>query len=181
MLCAKLLQACLTLCDPRDCSPSGPSCHGMLQASVLEGLPRPPPGGLPDPGAEPASPALQVDSLSDFTHSSVHTSFHPSLHLPHPTLESMGPSCTSVSLFSKVSLLPEYKITSSVLLPPRPNIPPLLPSPPAQGRRRLTTQATPEPAPEAPQTGDREACSPLRGRHQLRSEFNCKKEFQIPG
>ena len=181
MLCAKLLQACLTLCDPRDCSPSGPSCHGMLQASVLEGLPRPPPGGLPDPGAESASPALQVDSLSDFTHSSVHTSFHPSLHLPHPTLESLGPSCTSVSLFSKVSLLPEYKITSSVLLPPRPNIPPLLPSPPAQGSRRLTTQATPEPAPEAPQTGDREACSPLRGRHQLRSEFNCKKEFQIPG
>ena len=27
------------------------------------GLPFPTPGGLPDPGIEPASPALQVDSL----------------------------------------------------------------------------------------------------------------------
>ena len=27
------------------------------------GLPFPPPGDLPDPGIEPASPALQVDSL----------------------------------------------------------------------------------------------------------------------
>ena len=33
---AKLLQLCLTLCDPMDCSPSGPSIHGILQARILE-------------------------------------------------------------------------------------------------------------------------------------------------
>ena len=35
-LCAKLLQSCLTLCDPRDSSPLGPSVHGILQARILE-------------------------------------------------------------------------------------------------------------------------------------------------
>ena len=32
---AKLLRLCLTLCDPMDCSPSGPSVHGILQARIL--------------------------------------------------------------------------------------------------------------------------------------------------
>ena len=31
-MCAKLLQSCLTLCDPKDCSPPGSSVHGILQA-----------------------------------------------------------------------------------------------------------------------------------------------------
>ena len=29
-------QSCLTLCDPMDCSPPGPSAHGILQARILE-------------------------------------------------------------------------------------------------------------------------------------------------
>ena len=33
---AKLLQPCLTLCDPMDCSPPGSSVHGIFQARVLE-------------------------------------------------------------------------------------------------------------------------------------------------
>ena len=33
---AKLLQSCLTLCDPIDSSPPGSSIHGILQARVLE-------------------------------------------------------------------------------------------------------------------------------------------------
>ena len=33
---AKLLQLCLTLCDPMDCGPPGSSVHGILQASILE-------------------------------------------------------------------------------------------------------------------------------------------------
>ena len=33
---AKLLQLCLTLCDPMDCSPPGSSVHGILQAKILE-------------------------------------------------------------------------------------------------------------------------------------------------
>ena len=33
---AKLLQSCLTLCDPMDCSPPGSSVHRILQARILE-------------------------------------------------------------------------------------------------------------------------------------------------
>ena len=35
-VCAQLLQLCLTLCDSTDCSPPGPSVHGILQARILE-------------------------------------------------------------------------------------------------------------------------------------------------
>ena len=33
---AKLLQSCLTVCDPRDRSPPGSSVPGILQARALE-------------------------------------------------------------------------------------------------------------------------------------------------
>ena len=33
---AKLLQLCLILCNPMDCSPQGSSIHGIFQARVLE-------------------------------------------------------------------------------------------------------------------------------------------------
>ena len=51
--------------NPVDCSPPGSSV--TLQARRLEGLPRPPPGDLPDPGIEPASltsPVLAGGSFS---------------------------------------------------------------------------------------------------------------------
>ena len=35
-LFAKMLQSCLTLCDPMDCSPPGSSDHGIPQARILE-------------------------------------------------------------------------------------------------------------------------------------------------
>ena len=35
-MCAKLLQSCLTLCNPVDCSPLGLSVHGILQARIME-------------------------------------------------------------------------------------------------------------------------------------------------
>ena len=34
--CAKLLQLCLTLCNPMDCSLPGSSVHGVLQTRILE-------------------------------------------------------------------------------------------------------------------------------------------------
>ena len=37
-LCVLVTQSCLTFCDPMDCSPSGSSVHGILQASILESL-----------------------------------------------------------------------------------------------------------------------------------------------
>ena len=57
-------QSCLTLCDPMDSSPPGPS--EFPRQEYWNGLPFSAPGDLPDPGIKPPSPvllALQVDSL----------------------------------------------------------------------------------------------------------------------
>ena len=51
-------QSCLTLFDTINGSPQGSSVHGIFQARILEWLPFPSPGDLPDPGIEPGSPAL---------------------------------------------------------------------------------------------------------------------------
>ena len=47
------------------CDPMESTGHGILQARILEwcGENFPSPGDLPNPGTEPRSPALQVDSL----------------------------------------------------------------------------------------------------------------------
>ena len=47
-----------------DCSPPGSSVHGILQARILEWLPFPSPGDLPDPGIVPVSPALEADAFT---------------------------------------------------------------------------------------------------------------------
>ena len=62
-MCAKLLHLCLTLYDPMDCSPPGSCVHGICRQEYWSGLPCSPPRYLPNPGIEPRSPALQVDSL----------------------------------------------------------------------------------------------------------------------
>ena len=49
-------------CDPMDCSPPGSSVHGILQARILDGLPLPSPGDLPDTEIEPGPAGLQADS-----------------------------------------------------------------------------------------------------------------------
>ena len=54
----KVVQSCPTLCDPVDCR-----VHGILQARILEQVAFPFSRGLPNPGIEPRSSALQVDSL----------------------------------------------------------------------------------------------------------------------
>ena len=53
-------QSCLTLWNPMDCSLPGFSVHWILYAGILEWLPFPLPGDLPDPGdaESPASLAL---------------------------------------------------------------------------------------------------------------------------
>ena len=55
---AKVTLSCPTLCNPMDYT-----LHGILQATILEWVPFPSPGDLPNPGIEPRSPKLQVDSL----------------------------------------------------------------------------------------------------------------------
>ena len=55
------------LCDPMNCSLSGSSVHGILQARILEWVVCPPPGDLPSPGIEPTSlmsPALAGGCLT---------------------------------------------------------------------------------------------------------------------
>ena len=56
-------QLCPTLCNPTDCGLPGSSVHGSLQGRILEWVPFPSPGDLPDPGIELKSPALQADSF----------------------------------------------------------------------------------------------------------------------
>ena len=53
----KVTQSCQTFCHPTDC------VHGILQARILELVPFPSPGDLPNPGIKPRSPAVQADSL----------------------------------------------------------------------------------------------------------------------
>ena len=52
-LCA---QPCPTLCDLMDCSPPGPSAHGVVQARILESVAISPSGAPSRPRAEPACP-----------------------------------------------------------------------------------------------------------------------------
>ena len=57
-MCAKLLQSCLTLCSPVDCTPPGSSVPGIFQAKYWSGLPFPTAEDLPNSGIKAASPAL---------------------------------------------------------------------------------------------------------------------------
>ena len=51
----KSLQPCQTLFNHMDCSSPVSSVHEILQARLLDGLPCPPPGDLPNPGIKPTS------------------------------------------------------------------------------------------------------------------------------
>ena len=48
---------------PRTVASQAPLSMGLLQTRTLEWVAFPPPGDLPNPGTEPTSAALQVDSL----------------------------------------------------------------------------------------------------------------------
>ena len=56
-------QSCPTLCESMDCSPPGSSAHKSLQERILEWVAMPSSRGSSQPGIEPRSPALQVNSL----------------------------------------------------------------------------------------------------------------------
>ena len=63
MLSCSVAQLCPTLCDPMDCSPPGSSVHGILQAEILDLVAMPFSKGSSQPGIEPRSSILRVDSL----------------------------------------------------------------------------------------------------------------------
>ena len=54
---------CCTQLRPTLCDPMAPLSVGFPRQEYWSGLPFPFPGDLSDPGVEPASPALQADSL----------------------------------------------------------------------------------------------------------------------
>ena len=56
--CCLVTKSYLTLCDPMDGSPSGSSVHGISQQEHWSGLSYCTAGDRPDPGIEPAFPAL---------------------------------------------------------------------------------------------------------------------------
>ena len=58
-----IVQSCPTLCNLMDYSLPGSSVHEILQVRILGGLPFSTPGNVPDPGIEPGSHTLQVNSL----------------------------------------------------------------------------------------------------------------------
>ena len=58
-----VVQSCLTLCDPMDCSHQAPLSIEFSRQEYWSGLPFPSSRDLADPGIEPRSPELQADSL----------------------------------------------------------------------------------------------------------------------
>ena len=58
-----VVQSCLTLCDPMDCSPPGSSVHGILQTRILKWVAILFSRGSSQPRDQTRSPVLQADSL----------------------------------------------------------------------------------------------------------------------
>ena len=56
-------KSCLTLATPWTVARQAPLSMGFSRQEYWSGLPFPSPGGLPNPGIEPGSPALPADSL----------------------------------------------------------------------------------------------------------------------
>ena len=57
------IKSCPTLVTPGTVALQAPLSMGFSRQEYWSGLPFPSPEDLPDPGIEPGSPALQVDSL----------------------------------------------------------------------------------------------------------------------
>ena len=66
---AKLLQLCLTLRDPMDCSPQGPLSMRFSRQEYCSGLPCPPPEDFSQPGIESSS-LMSHEFVSEFFTSS---------------------------------------------------------------------------------------------------------------
>ena len=60
---ALVAKLCQTLCYSMDCNPPGSSVYEFSKQEYWSGLPFPSPEGLPNPGIEPRSRALQANAL----------------------------------------------------------------------------------------------------------------------
>ena len=123
-MCAKALQPCPTLCDPTGLQPAsssvhgdspgkntGISCHALLQGIVPAQEWNTPPGDLPNPGIEPRSPALQVDSLpSEPPRKPKYTIPSPG-ELPDPGIKLWSPALQADSLPAELPGKPQLYLT----------------------------------------------------------------------
>ena len=62
-VCMLVIQSCLTVCRPIECSLSGSFVMEFSRQEYWSEVSLPSPGDLPNPGIKPGSPALQADSL----------------------------------------------------------------------------------------------------------------------
>ena len=87
---AKSLQSCPTLYDPMDCSPPGPSVHGILQASVLEWV------AIPFSRLYPLPSSKAASAHTNSCYSSIHFSVPKSvlISLSSKSLQSCPTLCT---------------------------------------------------------------------------------------
>ena len=97
-------QLCLTLSDPIDCSLTGSSIYGALQARILDGEPFPPPGDLPSSGIEPTSFTSPVLSGRFFTTSATWETQHSFIDKLLILLENSHTKCER----NRVSAMPGY-------------------------------------------------------------------------
>ena len=86
-----LLLICVRLCNPWTVARQAPVC-GISQARLLEWVAIPPPGDLPDPGIEPASPVASALAAEFFTPAALGNPPppHTHIHIFWPCLEACG-------------------------------------------------------------------------------------------
>ena len=99
---------------------SGSSVHGISQARILDGLPFPSPGDLPNPGIEPSAPELadslpsHLGSLVEFRHSVMSYSLRPH-GLQHARIPCPSPTPGACSNLCPSSQWCHPTISSSVI------------------------------------------------------------------
>ena len=111
-VCLLVTRSCPTLCDPMDCTQPGSSVHGILQARILEWVAISSSRDLPNPGIEPRSPVLQVNSLPSEPPGKSFRICHGYVYLPDfhasyfPSFPPLSPLPLSVSVSLGISVLP---------------------------------------------------------------------------
>ena len=102
MMCAKLFQKCLTLCDPM--APQASLSMGLSRQEYWSGLPRPLPGDLCKPEIELTHLMSPVLAGRYFTTSTIWE-----FHIPSGILGSEGPCvCIALDLYYSVLRIPYY-------------------------------------------------------------------------
>ena len=109
-------QSCLTVCGPMDCSPSGSSVHGILQATILEHV-----AILFSSGSSQPRDQTQVSSTADSLPSEPPENPQPSLVFQVKTWKEQQNSYISSLLHCTYSLYLVFKLILAELgSPPHP-------------------------------------------------------------